>query len=167
MTRTSRTRSLVSLFLIGGLALAGCTAEGDTDTAPAASAPANSDAPGTEPTETEAAPEPISLEGAWEQSNKNSEDSYQAGSITGNTMQIDWVTDGGGARSVYWVGTVDVPVDATGPFTWESVRDAAATDHALLASTADTKTFTYDNGQISYEVTAMGTTVTVQLAPAG
>lgn len=34
----------------------------------------------------------------------------------------------------------------------------------MLASSDPTKTFTYADGEISYEVTALGTTVTVRLA---
>ena len=34
---------------------------------------------------------------------------------------------------------------------------------ALLASGDDAKEFVYDNGVISYEVTALGTTMTVKL----
>jgi hypothetical protein len=42
-------------------------------------------------------------------------------------------------------------------------RDAAATDSALLASTDDTKDFTFQDGTISYSVSAFGTSTTVVL----
>ena len=37
------------------------------------------------------------------------------------------------------------------------------TDSAMLTSTNDTKTMTYQNGVLSYEASAMGTTTTVKL----
>lgn len=44
------------------------------------------------------------------------------------------------------------------------MNDTAKTENALMASSDPTKTFTYTDGEISYEVTALGTTVTVVLA---
>ena len=43
------------------------------------------------------------------------------------------------------------------------VNDTEKTDSALLASGDETKTFTYSDGQITYDVTAMGITETVKL----
>jgi hypothetical protein len=44
------------------------------------------------------------------------------------------------------------------------VNDTSKTKSALLASSDPTKTITYTNGELSYEATALGTTVTVRLA---
>jgi hypothetical protein len=165
MTRTLRAPAAATLALIGGLMLASCAAPAEEESAPAESIPVAE--------ETQAAPEPepqhevVSLDGAWEQTNKNSEDSYQSATITGSTMQIDWVTDGGDSRAVYWVGTVEIPADVGDSFAWVSTRDAAATDNAIMASTSDTKEFTYNAGELSYELTAMGVKVTVRMAKAG
>jgi hypothetical protein len=73
------------------------------------------------------------------------------------------VSDGGDTTSIYWVGTFVAPIDATEPFVWTSQRDAAATDSAMLASSDDTKEFTYEDDTISYKVSALGTTTTVKL----
>lgn len=156
----------VGLLLAASLALVGCSAPAVTSSEPdtaASSEPAEQATPEPETAESEVV-EPVSLEGTWEQSNKNSEDSYQAATITGDMMEINWVMDGGDSRATYWVGTVQVPAGGSESFTWESTRDKAATDNALMASTSDTKEFSYENGEIIYEVTAMGTTVTVRLA---
>lgn len=140
--------------------LTGC---GATESAPAATNDTVSSnlAP---PVPTTEAPKPTpDLTGTWVQSNPNGKDSYQQATITGDVMSIDWVTDGGDTTSVYWVGTMTIPTDATEPYTWTSQRDAAATDTALLASTSDTKEFTYADGIITYKVSGLGTTVTVKL----
>ena len=77
-------------------------------------------------------------------------------------MQIDWVADDG-TRSLYWAGTFTAPTTADEPYVWTSNNDTTQTSVALLASSDATKDFTYENGAISYEVTMMGTTATMQL----
>jgi len=42
-------------------------------------------------------------------------------------------------------------------------NDHSKTEGALLASSDDTKTITYQNGVLSYEASAMGTTTTIKL----
>ena len=66
-------------------------------------------------------------------------------------------------QSLYWAGTYVAPQYSDEPYTWDSENDKEKTDSALLASGADTKTFTYENNQISYEASAMGSTQTVKL----
>lgn len=137
-----------SLFLVG------CSA-GETDgTAPSAETAPPSATPTVEP-----APD---LSGEWKQTNSQAADSYQTATISGSAMTVDWVSDNGDTRSLYWAGTFEAPT-TSGPFTWDSVNDTAQTDAAMLASGSPTKAFTYDDGEISYEVTALGTTVTVRL----
>lgn len=133
------------------LALTGCVG---TDATPT-SAPSSKAT--EEPTQ---APD---LSGTWKQSNSDNEDSYQQATITADTIAIDWVTDGGDTTSIYWVGTFAAPIDAAEPYTWTSQRDAAATDSALLASTSDTKDFTFEGDTISYQVSAFGSTTTVEM----
>lgn len=103
------------------------------------------------------------LAGEWTQVNSNSEDSWQSATITENTITVYWVSDGGDTKSLYWAGSFDAPETAEEPYSWDSVNDTEQTSSALLASGAETKTFTYESGQISYDVTALGTTTTVRL----
>lgn len=110
--------------------------------------------------------EVVDLAGEWVQNNSNSEDDYQAATITDSEITIYWVSDGGDTRSLYWAGTVDVAADAGTSFSWDSVNDHEQTDMAILASGDDTKTFTFEYGEISYEVSALGTTTVVRLSPA-
>lgn len=107
--------------------------------------------------------EPVNLDGEWEQANKNSETSYQSATITGNTIEIYWIDTEGETKSLYWAGTVDVASIQGEDFSWESKNDTSKTSGALLASVDATKQFTYKNGQISYEASIMGTTMTVRL----
>lgn len=139
------------IVLALALALTGC---GGADTAPAGAAV-------TKPVEE--APQAPELTGTWKQSNSASEDSYQQATITADTITIDWVSDGGDTTSTYWVGTFKAPTNASEAHTLTSKRDAKATDSALLASTDDTKEFTYEDDTISYKVSMMGSTTTVKM----
>ncbi|MBH0098589.1 lipoprotein [Salinibacterium sp. NSLL150] len=106
---------------------------------------------------------PADLTGDWKQSNSASTDAYQQAKISDDEITIEWVSDGGDTVSTYWVGTFEAPVDGGEPYTWTSERNEEATDSALLASTADSKEFTYEGGVVSYEVSALGTTTIVDL----
>jgi hypothetical protein len=143
---------IAPVALAAALALTGCGGSGAaTPTGAADSKP------------TEKAAQAPDLSGAWTQSNPSSEKSYQQATITADAITVDWVTDGGNTTSIYWVGSFKAPSSSSGPYTWTSQRDAAATKSALLASTDATKEFTYDGDTISYKVSAMGTTTTVKL----
>ncbi|MEV5071932.1 hypothetical protein MRBLMI12_003582 [Microbacterium sp. LMI12-1-1.1] len=71
--------------------------------------------------------------------------------------------DADSTKAVYWVGTYTAPTEDTDTYSWESQADAAALGNALLASQDPTKTVSYSNGMLSYELTAMGVTVTVEM----
>ena len=107
--------------------------------------------------------QPLDLTGSWEQSNKNSEDSYHVATIEDGVITVDWIADGGKTSSIYWVGTYEAPTEATESYTWDSANDHEQTDGALLASSDDTKTFTYENGVLSYQFSALGTTTTIEM----
>jgi len=145
---------IAPLALAALLVLTGCSAEDTSPTSP--TSPKDSEAAAEEPQ----APD---LVGEWQQSNAASEDAYQQATITADVITIEWVSDGGDTRAIYRVGTFEAPTDVSGAYTWTSVRDAAATDSALLPSTADSKDFTFEGDTISYEVSAVGTTTVVDL----
>ena len=106
---------------------------------------------------------PVDLTGDWKQVNNNSEDSYQRATIRDGQIEIFWVNESGESESLYWAGTYATPETAEEPYTWDSVNDKEKTNSSLLASGDDTKTFTYEDGQISYSASAFGTTQTVRL----
>lgn len=103
------------------------------------------------------------LTGEWKQENSKSDDSYQAATISGDTITIYWVSDKGDTKSLYWAGSFVAPTTAAEPYSWTSKNDHSKTEGAMLASNDDTKTMTYQNGVLSYEASAMGTTTTVKL----
>lgn len=106
--------------------------------------------------------EPIDLTGTW--ASEENDGSYQEAIITENTIEINWVSDGGKTKSIYWIGSYDAPAASTDKYSWTSERDKEKTDSALLASQDNTKSFTYENKKISYEVSVMGTTSTMELS---
>ena len=103
------------------------------------------------------------LMGEWKQENSKSNDSYQAATISGDTITIYWVSDNGNTKSLYWAGSFVAPTTVDEPYSWTSKNDHSKTESALLASSDDTKTITYQNGVLSYEASAMGTTTTIKL----
>ena len=103
------------------------------------------------------------LTGEWKQINSDSETSYQAATIEGETIEIYWIDEEGETKSLYWAGTFIAPETTDEPYTWDSENDKEKTDNSILASGDDTKTFTYQDGQISYEASAIGVTKTIRL----
>lgn len=103
------------------------------------------------------------LTGEWKQENSKSDKSYQAATISDDTITIYWVSDNGDTKSLYWVGSFVAPTTADESYSWTSKNDHSKTEKALLASSDDTKTMKYQNGVLSYEASAMGTTTTVKL----
>jgi len=153
--------SLASVAFVAALGLTGCSGSNSPDSSNADSNAGSSNAPSAEATpEAAAAPD---LAGTWKQTNSGSDDAYQAAVITGDTITVNWVSDGGDTESIFWVGTFTPPADDASPYTWTSTRDAAATDSAMLASTDDSKDFTFEDGEVSYKASLMGTTTTVRL----
>jgi hypothetical protein len=103
------------------------------------------------------------LTGEWKQTNSKSSDAYQAATINNDTIEIYWVSDNGDTKSLYWAGSFAAPTTADEPYTWDSENDHSKTENAMLASSDDTKTMTYQDGVLSYEVSALGTTTKVKL----
>jgi hypothetical protein len=103
------------------------------------------------------------LMGEWKQENSKSDKSYQAATISGDTITIYWISDNGDTKSLYWAGSFVAPTTADEPYSWTSKNDHSKTESALLASSDDTKTMKYENSVLSYEASAMGTTTTVKL----
>lgn len=154
---TAVTKATATFVLLGflGLGIVSCSA-------PAESTDTKTESQSAAPEEVEEVPEPVDLAGEWKQTNSNSPDSFQTATITAEAIEVSWnSTD---TKSLYWAGTVTVPEDGSTSFTFDSVNDTTKTDSAMLASSDPTKTFTYADGELSYEVTALGTTMTVRLA---
>lgn len=150
--------ALASIALLG-LLLTGCAVQ--TGTASPSTGGSSESQPAKAPAE------PLNLTGQWKQTNSNSADSYQAATITDDTITIDWVNEKDASKALYWAGTFEPPTEDTTQYTWDSVNDKTQTDTALMASGDDTKTFTYSDGVLSYVLTAMGVTMTVEMERQG
>jgi hypothetical protein len=140
--------------LAGALMLAGCAA-------PAATSDPGTTSGDTQVEEPIEIVETVDLEGDWTEVGGDA-NNYQEATITGDEIEIYWVAEEEETRALYWAGDVIVP-EGEQSFTWESTNDTSKTDSALLASTSENKEFEYADGQITYEVSAMGVTKTVTL----
>lgn len=153
--------ALAALAFLAGCAGSDGEASADTTASAAKSSSAETQEPS--PTPTPEPEPPADLTGEWTQTNSNSEQEYQEATISGSTIEVYWISESGATKSLYWAGTYEAPTEP-GPFQWDSQNDTAKTDSAMLASGDPTKTFAYNGEQISYDVTALGTTMTVTLS---
>lgn len=151
-TKTIATIALLALLGVGTVSCSSSSTPSDSS-----SRTSSSDSEAVE----EQTPEPVDLTGEWKQTNSNSPDSFQTATITADTIVVSWNTTD--TKSLYWAGDVTVPDDGSTSFSFDSMNDMTQTGTALLASSDPTKTFTYADGELSFEVTAMGTTMTVRL----
>lgn len=106
--------------------------------------------------------QPANLDGKWTQTNANSDGMRMDAEIAGDTITVNWVQPE--STSLYWVGSYEAPT-AAGDWSWTSKGDTEKMASALLASGDDAKEFHYTaaSDEISFEATAMGTTVTVRM----
>ena len=155
-------KRILALSLALLILLVGCSS---TPSPQETTTPAPSDGGDTShsPTPTEEVPTPPDLTGEWKQVDGNSEDTYQTATIKDGVIEVYWINETENSKALYWAGTYIAPTTADEPFSWDSANDTEKTSTAILASGDDTKTFTYQNGQISYEVSALGVTQTVKL----
>lgn len=131
-----------------GRGLAACT------TCVPASA-ANTTLPGTTANGTD-------LTGTWVQTGSSTGTS-QIATIKDGVIEVYWYSSDG-MMSLYWAGNYDAPGVMTNSFSWESTRDTTrAYAASVLAPDTDTKTFTYDNGRLSYSINLLGRATTVVL----
>lgn len=106
---------------------------------------------------------PPDLSGQWKQVNSQFEDSYQGAIISGDKIEIYWVSNNGDTRSLYWSGSFDAPSTADEPYSWVSKNDTDRIASAALASRDETKEFTYTDNQITYSSSILGSTTKVRL----
>lgn len=158
-------KKLIAVCTVIGmiLSLSACGSSTSNESTGTSSQPASS-AEVTEPTPAPT-PEPApDLTGVWTQ--VDASDSYQQATIQGDTIEINWISSDG-TSALYWAGSFTSPENSAEPYSWTSNNDTSKTSGALLASGDATKEFTYENGTISYEVSMMGVTTTLQLEKTG
>ena len=150
-------RRLLVPLAISLLLLTGCSA-------PAAGSNPGASSLKTEETVEEVVVEPLDLTGEWKQTNSNSEDSYQTATITGEQITVDWVNAADSTKAVFWIGSYVAPTEDTEAHSWDSQGDVAQMETAIMASGDTAKAFTFKGGVLSYELTAMGVTMTVEMS---
>lgn len=149
-------KKIVAMLLVGAMTLSITACGGDAE--PSKDAETKTEATTEQKEEKK---EPLDLTGTWK--SEEVEGSYQEATISDGAIEINWVSDGGNTKSLYWAGTYVAPTEPTNDYAWTSENDKEKTGMALLASSDDTKEFIYKDGVISYEASAMGTTKKVEL----
>lgn len=109
-------------------------------------------------------PQPIDLKGSWTQKKAIGSDAYMIASIDNDVIRVYWITDGGDSKSLYWWGSFDAPEDLVTSYSWASKNDHSRTDASMMASPDDTKDFLYQNGELTFSASLMGTTKTIRMA---
>lgn len=153
---------------LAALLLTGCSGSPSTPAGEGSGGSSSASATPAEPTTPAAEPTPpaadLDLTGEWKQTNSDSATSYQTATIAGDVITVNWVNEAESTTALYWIGTYEAPTEATDTFTWTSVGDVEKMDPALLASGDESKVFTYEDGTLKYELTAMSVTMTVEMA---
>jgi hypothetical protein len=109
--------------------------------------------------ETPKAATPTDLIGHWHQT-KGMHDETMDADITSDTIRIHLTM--GDSTGVYWIGSFDPNRAISGAVI--SLGDTDAMSTQLYASNEKTKTFTYKNGDLSYEFSIMGISSTIHLS---
>lgn len=108
---------------------------------------------------------PKSMVGTWYQTNKmKSGITMQASVSLGGTIQIDMKA--GDSSNIYWMGSFEYDEDPQTDFNTLSQADSDAQKvmaGSLFGSQDSKKSFTYKNGELSYEFTMMGVDKTIHL----
>ena len=95
---------------------------------------------------------PPDLTGNWKQENSDGLNFYQIATITDDTIQCYWYLPEYDEEHLYWTGTFTPPADGREPYTWTSQNNLENPHLEQWAERDDTKTFTYEKGQLSYNV---------------
>lgn len=97
------------------------------------------------------------LTGEWVQPSED--DWYQVATISEDTIEVFWYLPATGRKDLYWSGTFTPPTDSEEPYVWVSENhytkdELDAQYHFHRTSREESKTFTYQDGKLCYNVTA-------------
>ena len=100
-------------------------------------------------------PKPVpDLTGEWKQAG-NPSNYYQIATITEDHIELYWFVVEDASTYLYWTGSFTPPETGDEPYTWTSVNDLEDPDnlyHDLWALRNETKSFTYKDGKLTYNV---------------
>ncbi len=105
--------------------------------------------------------ETLDLTGVWQ--SEVTDGAYMEATISGETITVNWMDEEDETSALYWIGTYIPPTESTDEYDWESQGDVDQMSTALLASSDETKEFSYSNGDLSFPVSALGTTTTMHM----
>lgn len=106
---------------------------------------------------------PATLIGEWHQVDSDPNGWFTA-SISGESIQVN--LHGRDSRSIFWMGSFDTSHRPIGKFKVVSLPDPDARytmKRSLMASTDSKKTFSYNDGELSFKFSALGTTTIVHM----
>ncbi len=103
---------------------------------------------------------PSTMVGQWKQVHANSS-GWMTASISGNSIQVNLQSPD--SNSIFWLGTFDSNKKPRGKFKVISIGDQDAMRWDITASSEAQKTFAYDNGVLSFEFSAMGSSTTIHM----
>jgi len=98
------------------------------------------------------------LSGEWRTIASTEDDTGMGAYIDGEKIEVYWLIPSENMTALYWAGSFSAPESAEEPYKWTSNADKDRNSSALMASTDDTKDFTYDGGTLTCSVTAFGVT---------
>ena len=101
---------------------------------------------------------PLDLTGKWHATNSADESSatFEA-EIKDNVITIYFVDKKADTKSLYWPDTTD------DKYSFTSQADTDALSKSLFGSQDKTKDFKYENGVLSFDFSALGTTKTIKM----
>lgn len=129
---------------VGALALSGCGSD-------------------PQPSQQSEPQQPLDLSGTWRQSNSNDPDNtWMEAVIADGSITVNWVMDAGATTALYWQGTYAAPTGPADTYSWTSTNTIDPNTFNLMASSDETKEFTYTGGKLTWQQSAMGVTTTIE-----
>lgn len=127
-------------------------------------APTSSNQGSTTPEQKQEQKQPLSLDGTWQATNSaDPATSTMEAEIKEGTITIYLVNVKEDTKMLYWQGTVPTPDTTEDKYDFTSEADTEALSQSLLGSQDKTKDFKYENGVLSFDFTALGTTKTIKM----
>ena len=106
---------------------------------------------------------PLDLTGKWHATNSADESSAFEAEIKDNVITIYFVDKKADTKSLYWQGTAPAPDTTDDKYNFTSQADTDALSKSLFGSQDKTKDFKYENGVLSFDFSALGTTKTIKM----
>lgn len=106
----------------------------------------------------------LDLSGKWHATNSADEASatFEA-EVKDGVITIYFVNKKEDTKSLYWQGTVPTPDTTEDKYNFTSEADTEALSQSLFGSQDKTKDFKYENGVLSFDFSALGTTKTIKM----